>query len=768
MTAPLLESWRRRYLRSLTGTPNSGSTSQAGTPILVAQFGGSLRLVVEIAFGYTYPSDATGWVWADVTGDVQVGEDGHISITRGRQDESSHATPAQCTLTLKNGSGKYSQSALGALYPNIRRNVPLRVRLIFDSRSYTRFIGYVTKWPAEFDTSGRYAVVNVQANGVLQRLQQGQQVLASVMARGIPNYTANPAISYWPCEDVVGATQLASGLAGFPPLSFTRATPTLAAYSGFVASNPIPQANGSSWHATIPAYTQASPNQLQLQFFLNVPSTGAVDGTILTEIHTTGTGPRWEIMYNLGGKLSLKVYDYFGNLLFDTGAIAFLVNGVNELVVLQLTQSGANVNWLLCAYPVTTGTAGFTSGTFTAVTLGIAQSIHIFPGGENTTVAIGQIIVQALVDANVFALNSYVNAWIGDTPGSRISRLCTENGELANFNGASDQTMGAQLPKTFIQLIQEAELADGGLVADGGTFLEGIGTAASGTRGAGVTLYVRNQFESVPASLVLDASKGEISDFAPADDDLLNLNYYTATRQGGSSAIASDLTGPFGVNAIGQYPGSDTINCQYDVTLPHYAGWAVHRGTTFGPTNSSSYRYPTVPVRVQAKPYLINQVLLTDLLCRIDLLNIHQVRAQQQDFTISNQVQGYTEIINKFQWEPTYTCTPYEVARVAILAQDTGDTGEFVARLDTDGSQVVGDTPAGSATITVATPSGPLWTTLADDFPLVVNMGDIPVTVTNITGSSSPQTFTVTGSTVTKLLPNGTAVSVWNMTVLGM
>jgi hypothetical protein len=70
--------------------------------------------------------------------------------------------------------------------------------------------------------------------------------------------------------------------------------------------------------------------------------------------------------------------------------------------------------------------------------------------------------------------------------------------------------------------------------------------------------------------------------------------------------------------------------------------------------------------------------------------------------------------------------------------------------------------------IDVATTSGPLWTTADDDFPLVVDMAGIPVTVTDITGASSPQTFTVDPDTVTKDLPAGSDVSVWYPPVLGL
>jgi hypothetical protein len=51
--------------------------------------------------------------------------------------------------------------------------------------------------------------------------------------------------------------------------------------------------------------------------------------------------------------------------------------------------------------------------------------------------------------------------------------------------------------------------------------------------------------------------------------------------------------------------------------------------------------------------------------------------------------------------------------------------------------------PSGSTSLVVATPSGPLWTTSADDYPLELKVGGLPVTATACSGTSSPQTFTV-------------------------
>ena len=56
----------------------------------------------------------------------------------------------------------------------------------------------------------------------------------------------------------------------------------------------------------------------------------------------------------------------------------------------------------------------------------------------------------------------------------------------------------------------------------------------------------------------------------------------------------------------------------------------------------------------------------------------------------------------------------------------------------------------------------------ADDFPLTVRVAGLPVTVTNITGASSPQTFTVDPATVLKSLPANSDVRLWNPPVIAL
>ena len=75
---------------------------------------------------------------------------------------------------------------------------------------------------------------------------------------------------------------------------------------------------------------------------------------------------------------------------------------------------------------------------------------------------------------------------------------------------------------------------------------------------------------------------------------------------------------------------------------------------------------------------------------------------------------------------------------------------------------------AGVASFSVATPSGPLWTTDADDFPLDVIAGGQRVSISSISGASSPQTFTVqaSGHTIVYPIPASSMVVVHQPIIL--
>lgn len=719
--------------------------------ILKPEFGSTLQVVVEVAWGVDPRSDPTGWTWTDITTDTLTTKDHRIDIHRGRADESSTAQPATMTLGLKNITGKYSQGAKSANYPNVKRGVPIRVRLILSSTSYTRFWGYVTSWSPSWSFSTRKAIVVVSAHGTLKRLGQGKKPLKSVMARGVPAFASNPPVAYWPCEDEGSAISMASGIPKQSPITFTRGRANFASYGGFLCSKPLPTANKASWHGRVPRYTQGSPNKAQISFLFNAPATGVVDGTVICQIYAESTGSEWLIRWYNGGNLKLELWDHWGTNFFTGSLLTYAAGIGNSAIQLQLEQNGTGITTRLGVYNIDLDSFAQNTQTVANMNLGKIDSVHMFAWGENDSMAAGHIIVQKNTDTFP-AFRNYWLAYTAESPTARITRLATELGEPITVLGTSPLAMGEQLPQPYIDLLQECANTEIGLVADG--------------INQGLTYYSRESTQSTAPVLTLDFSKGQLARFEPVDDDALNVNDFTASRTGGGTVQHQNVTGPFGINAIGQYENSAKFNTQNDQELPHYANYMLRRGSKFSKNDATNYRYPTVPVRLVKSPSLATAVLGTDLLERIDVKNVGTIIPQMENLTLSLHVQGYEETISATNWDVTFNCTPYDHQGVAVYATTTGDTGEFVGRFDSDGSTLASTASSGATSLSVSTPSGPVWTTASDDFPFVIEVLDIPVTVTAISGTGTTQTFTVSG--VTKTLASGSAVTLWNAPVMGL
>jgi hypothetical protein len=115
---------------------------------------------------------------------------------------------------------------------------------------------------------------------------------------------------------------------------------------------------------------------------------------------------------------------------------------------------------------------------------------------------------------------------------------------------------------------------------------------------------------------------------------------------------------------------------------------------------------------------------------------------------------GYSETIDPFSHIVTFNCMPADPYTVAVY-----DT----ARYDADGSTLTSNITA-TATSLSATNTTTTWTTDATMFPFDIRVGGERMTVTNITGSSSPQTMTVTRSVngVVKAQTAGTEIALWD------
>lgn len=124
-------------------------------------------------------------------------------------------------------------------------------------------------------------------------------------------------------------------------------------------------------------------------------------------------------------------------------------------------------------------------------------------------------------------------------------------------------------------------------------------------------------------------------------------------------------------------------------------------------------------------------------------------------------VTGYTETLGNWERTLEFACTPASPLDVAEV-----DSGRYSSA----GSTLAAGVTSSATVLSVATGSGPLWTTAAGDMPLDVMIGGERMTVTAISGTSSPQTFTVARSVngIVKAQSSGATVQLFAPSYRGL
>lgn len=619
-----------------------------------------------------------------------------------------------------------------------------------------QFHGEASAWPSQWDISGKDIYVPVTASGLRRRLSQGSAPLPSSYYRA--NLGLTPAaLFYYPVEDESGATSIASAIPGVGPMTLTGpGTAQLASDSSFVGSAPIGKPHNSRW--TSPVISSTATGFAHLIFLLSTPVGGEVDGITLAQVELTGTLGGFTVFYEtaVGGSLVISFFDQNRNFIADSvGDIATAVNGTPMQVDVKLTQNGANIDWTGGSLiPGAHSGTGF-SGTLAGRTIGSVRQVYGSPYTEVANSAIGHISVRNFL-ASASTFSDQLAGWPAELAQTRIARLCSENDSIANSyirSTINDGTqLGVQGRKKLLDLLDEA------IRADLGALNESASTVGFVHR-YGRSLYNQD------AALTLDWSTGKIAEAKQSDDDQLLINDYTASRDSGSSYRATQDTGRLAVTApssgtgAGRYNSEDSYNVYADTQLTDIATWIVHVGTL------DETRYPRITANLaklaNSSTQLFLDALSVNLYDRIELTN---PKALVTNGTVSQLAVGYSATFGGKEHEISWVCRPADAYTVPEVAADSGDTNQWLFRADTDGSTVNTLANAAATSLSVATPSGPLWTTVADDFPLYLDVGGIRVRATACSGASSPQTFTVDALAYSRAA--GLSVSVWHLPTL--
>lgn len=600
--------------------------------------------------------------------------------------------------------------------------------------SSVRFVGEVSQWPVKWTQSEKDVAVGITAAGILRRLQANVPPLRSTLRRAIPSLSTLRA--YWPLEEAAGATTFGSGLPdpggqytmGIGP---TTTSPTLSSYAGFLCSDELAVfANGAYARGRVKPYT--STNNVQLRFLVAVPSTGQpADGTVLAKLTLTST--TWSILYKTGGGVVLAATNNIdGSALTTTGTLALNLDGKPWMISLELSPSGGNIFWTLEQYQPGALTGFFFNSTTGAATVGAAVAVQVGAPGTNSQVAFGHVTVESSV-TNLFALINQFNAWAGETAAARARRLAGEEGYpiLRSGPDAASSKMGAQTVATLVDLLHQAEDADEGILGEARALLALAYRPRQGlyAKDAAVTL-------TYPGNLV---------DFEPTEDDANIVNDVILTRSFGSSVELVQTAGALSTAAppagVGRYQSAQTVNLYLDTQLPDAAAFLLALGVVDEP------RYPSIGVQLNRSGFATAPASLE--LCRAvldaelgDVVQVNTPPSFYAPFTAYQLLQGTTEELRaggRVLAVDLNTAPGVIWRNVGRWSDPTGRT-----RYGAAASSLVAGVTAGATALSVASTDGTLWTTTPAHFPFDVLVAGEVMTVTNITGASSPQAFTVT------------------------
>lgn len=689
-----------------------------------------LRIDVYLALGADLTAAPSSWTWTQIPSDLVRYSTG-ITCSTGRLDESGTVGAGSGSLTFDNRDGRFSRkNPTGPYYGRLTRNTPILVQVDAGNGAHDFMQQYVNEWPHGFDKTQADFTVPIRTAGILRRLGNGATPDESPMRRAILG--DDDLVQYWPCEDGEDSNTLASALGVGSAMGLVgTVTPGSSTATG-LGTDPLPVL------ATGTTYLKGSTSMASSQtwtygatyYFTSVPVWTSGDGLsylLYVPANTAGSLVRWLVYWNnADDTIYLEVRS--NSAVIATVAGPVLTNA--EMIDCWLTfwvsasQSGADVNYVFGVEraTATTVSSSATSGTIAAQTVYQVDGMLVFNGKSAATTTVGHVFVlsRALTSTQNTPCYRAINAYTGETATTRITRLCTEAGialELVNAQGEG-ASMGPQSRSSLLSVLRDCESADGGVLYE---VAWGLGYQPLNAR-----------YNQEPA-LRLDITQGHLAEVpAPTDDDQRLRNIWTVSRTSGSSFTASDEDS---VTAEGEHPDSATLDLEADIQCDQVATWLVHLGT------QDEIRWARISLRFD-KPATTGLILpwITMGFGERILIAHPPDSVMPTGNTLDLIVEGRSQRVDQFTWTADINTSPGQVYEVLMLNDPLRGRLSIASTL---AAAIDSDDTALSVAIT-NTAMGNLWTTT--QVPFDVAIGGERMTVTAVSGTSSPQTFTVTRS----------------------
>lgn len=658
--------------------------------------------------------------WHEIAGLGHVYTRDAIRITRGRPDRSTRTPPATATLSIKNVDGRYStRKRTSPLFGLIGRNTPIRIT----NRGSIRFVGEVESWPSRWNVTGTDVWAPITAYGRTRRLNApGTTAPARTALHRLVLLQAVQPVAFWtmvtPAEEQqTGPAMRVADITGSasPDLSWQTAEVSSALGAAFTSSaraiytrpfTPITLDTDVATDQVVVAKPTAATSSFTLSnrvggtFFVNVIGSWVTGVPTLTLTSNTGT--------------------------LDTAAAADATavwDQAPHTYRVTLTQNGANIDVTVDMDGVEI-MSGSTASTVLAAAGKFLPGLITANGADVgwTHVAVWSGTVPDAGDVHTAAMGHP-----GETAAERIERVADEENIAYTAVGSDSCLVGIQRPVPVAEVWADAADADGGILYETRDEL-------------GVTYRTHASLYNQDPALALDyAAGGEVApELAPLDDTEATVNDVTVTRFGGGSATVTRDTGPLSTqeppDGAGRIEKTPTLVLYDDDQCEQHAGWLVHLGTWDEP------RYPVIGLDLGAMALKGRTALIDDAMALDcgDRVTIDATPAFLEPGPISALAQGFTEEIESHAWRIRINADPEGPWQVGVL--DSAANG----RLDCRGSTLAADITATSTSFNVTVTDSCLWSTTAEPYDVVID-GDV-MTATAVTGSSSPQTFTVVRS----------------------
>lgn len=607
---------------------------------------------------------------------------------------------------------------------------------------YPRIDGFIADVRPTFvplPDGSTHSVVQIDIGGIGSRLERRKADPWGPMRRSI-QLSSVPPIAYWPLEDAKDSTSAASAFPGVDPMAvngpavfdFDTGTPDDLYLQRYGSTALCSIAAGAKLTGVVPQSATASEWTVSGSIDQWVPGIGGgVTELRMLECATpSGTHTRWALVRTLTGHVVRAYNDPAGTV---TDVITF-ANLLGYLLAYDVTaeQVGGNVQVTLYI-----GAKLRASGSV-AGTLGPVTRVTVNPDRVNTTgttdpfgirFIAGHIAVhdQALTAALPFYFDGSQalradQGWGYEKAHRRLLRLCTEERVPCTVLGdpytTGTTSLNVQQEGAFVDLITAAADADsGGLLYEAGF---------------GYAHVPRTSRYNRPADLVIDMATycrdqgTDPTDVLVPKLDARGPNYWTVERTHGSSgSYAAD-------EAYRQRRGTiaekATLDVLYDSDTAPHAQWRTHLYV-----DGQQANYPSMTVDLAANPDLAEDWLRCSIGARVQRINQPTIAGYG---AIDQVVDGIVETIAPRTFQARLDCSPAGV----------WDTGVW----DTPGSvwspsnTVLTSGVSSTATSWSMNSGGQPWITGA--VSLLAQVGAEYVTITNISGSGSSYTFTVTRS----------------------